>query len=67
MNPTIGWFEGKGKWNGKTIDVRFEAGEESGIDDAIETADNLWVDQAAWKRKVDDFAVEKSRSRMRTG
>jgi hypothetical protein len=59
MNPTIGWFEGKGKWNGKTIDVRFEAGEESGIDDAIETADNLWVDQAAWKQKVDDFAVEK--------
>lgn len=59
LNPTIGWFEGKAKWNRRMIELRFEKDETDGIDGAIKTAETLWEDQAAWKRRVDDFAVEK--------
>lgn len=59
LNPTIGWFEGKAKWNRRMIELRFEKDEADGIAEAINTAETLWENQAAWKRKVDDFAVEK--------
>jgi hypothetical protein len=59
MNPVIGWFEGKVKWNRKTIKLHLEPGEDGSISDAIKTAECLWSNQAAWKRKVDEFAVEK--------
>ncbi len=59
MNPLIGWFEGKVKWNRKTIKLHLEPGEKGGISDAIKTAESLWSNQSGWKRKVDDFAVEK--------
>jgi hypothetical protein len=59
LNPTIGWFEGKAKWNRRMIELRFETDEVDGIAEAIKTAETLWEDQAAWKRRVDDFAVEK--------
>jgi hypothetical protein len=59
MNPTIGWFEGKRRWNDKLIDVSFETSEDGGIGDAIKTAESLWSDQEAWKHEVDNLAVEK--------
>jgi hypothetical protein len=59
MNPLIGWFEGKVKWNRKTIELHLERDEDGGIAYAINTAENLWSDQAGWKRKVENFAVEK--------
>ena len=59
MNPTIGWFVGKREWDGRMIAVRFEEGEDDDIGGAIKTAETLWSDQAGWKRKVDDYAVEK--------
>lgn len=58
LNPRLNWFEGKAEWNGKTIDINFENDEGEGIGDAIKTAERLWLDQTAWKRKVDDFAVK---------
>jgi hypothetical protein len=59
LNPTIGWFEGKRRWNRKTVAVHFEKGEDNDISGAVKTAESLWSDQAAWKRKVDEYAVEK--------
>jgi hypothetical protein len=59
MNPLIGWFEGKVKWDRKTVELHLEPGEDGSIADAIKTAENLWADQAGWKRKVDEFAVER--------
>jgi hypothetical protein len=59
MNPLIGWFEGKAEWNRKPIALHLEPGEGGGIADAIETARALWADQAGWKRRVEDFAVER--------
>lgn len=59
MNPLIGWFEAKVKWNRKTVELHLVPGEDGGIGEAINTAERLWRDQAAWKRKVDEFAVEK--------
>jgi hypothetical protein len=59
LNPRVDWFEGKARWNGKTISISFERDENKAIDDAVETAERLWSDQAGWKRKVDDFAVKK--------
>jgi hypothetical protein len=53
----IGWFEGKAKWNRKTVALHLEPGEDGGIADAIKTAEALWAGQAAWQRKVDEFAV----------
>ena len=58
MNPLLGWFEGRAKWNRKNVELHLEPGEDSGIADAIKTAESLWADQAAWKRRVDEFAVE---------
>jgi hypothetical protein len=58
LNPKVNWFEGKADWNGKTIDIYFETDEEEGIGDAIKSAERLWSEQAAWKCKVDDFAVK---------
>jgi hypothetical protein len=59
MNPLVGWFEAKVNWNRMVVELRLESGEDGDIDDAIKTAESLWSDQAWWKRKVDDFAVEK--------
>jgi hypothetical protein len=59
MNPLTGWFEGKVKWNRTTVELRLEPSEDGGVADAIQTAERLWANQAAWKRKVDEFAVER--------
>jgi hypothetical protein len=47
------------KWNRKTVELHPEPGENGGIADAIKAAENLWSDEAAWKRKVDEFAMKK--------
>lgn len=59
LNPGIGRFEGKTKWNRKTLHVSVEQGPGDGIEDALKTAKALWSDQRGWKHKIDDFAVEK--------
>jgi hypothetical protein len=58
LDRTIDWFAGKREWNGVPIDVHFEIGDDGGIVGAITTAERLWADQAAWKRRIDDYAVE---------
>lgn len=57
MNPVIGWFGAKVKWNRKTIELHLDPDEEGDIGNAVKTAENLWSAQAGWKRKVEDFAV----------
>jgi hypothetical protein len=59
MNPLLSWFEGKARWNRKDVELHLEPGEDGSIADAIKTADSLWADQAAWKRKVEEFAVDR--------
>jgi hypothetical protein len=59
LNPRVNWFEGRAEWNGKTIDISFKKDEDERIAGALKTAEGLWSDHAAWKRKVDDFAVRK--------
>jgi hypothetical protein len=59
LDRSIGWFEGKASWNGRMVAVRFKTDGKDGVEGAVRTAETLWDDQAAWKRKVDDFALRK--------
>lgn len=59
LNPRVGWFEGKRSWNRKIVEVSFECGADNDITDAMKTAESLWAEQTVWKKKVNDFAVEK--------
>jgi hypothetical protein len=57
LNREVDWFEGKIDWNGETVIINLEKGEDGGIDAAIQTANVLLSDQATWKRRIDEFAV----------
>lgn len=58
LNRKLHWFEGKAKWNRHEVMLYLEPDEDGGIAGAIKTAESLWADQAAWKRKVEQFAVD---------
>ena len=40
-------------------DVVFTKSADGSIEDAIKTAETLWADEAGWKQRADDYAVEK--------
>jgi hypothetical protein len=58
LNRKLDWFEGKAKWNRREVMLHLDPDEDSGIAGAIKTAESLWADQAAWTRKVEQFAVD---------
>ena len=58
LDPRIGWFEGQRSWNRKSVAISFEKGEDGGIEGAVKTAEALWADQAGWKQKIEEFAVQ---------
>lgn len=58
LDRTIGWFEAEAKWNGESIRVTFPADDEKPGKDAITTAEALWSNQAKWKERVEEYAVE---------
>jgi len=51
------WFAGQALWNGRLIKLRLRRAED--LQSLVRTADALWTDEVAWKRRIDDFAVEK--------
>lgn len=59
LDQSIGWFSGKGNWNGINIELSFPIDENRKITKGLEMAEAMWKDQKKWKEKVDDFAVEK--------
>ena len=59
LNPALDWFEGTTSWNHAVVQVFVEKGQDDSITHALNTAKELWSNQKAWKRKVDEFAVEK--------
>lgn len=58
LNRKLHWFEGKAKWNGQEVLLHLDPDEDGGIAGALKTAESLWEDQVAWKRKVEQFAVD---------
>lgn len=60
LDRSIDWFEGKAKWNEKTIDITFSAepGEQKLPDQALQTAEQLWADQAEWNKKIEDYVIQ---------
>lgn len=68
----LGRFEGEVEWNGSLIDVYFVPNEDGELESALKTAEALWRDQAGWKRKIDEYAVQrllplKNRSWLKDG
>jgi len=59
LSREFDWFEGKRKWNRRLTDVVFTKSADGSIEDAIKTAETLWADEAGWKQRADDYAVEK--------
>ena len=58
LDRSIGWFRGKVEWNRVLIEISFSSDDGKTIVDGLTTADALWNDQAGWKRKVDEYAVQ---------
>ena len=58
LNRELHWFDGKANWNRHEVLLHLDPDEDGGIAEAIKTAESLWADQAAWKRKVEQFAVD---------
>lgn len=58
LDHDLDWFEGIAEWNGESITVDFRADENGSIDNALKTAEQLWADQASWKRRVDELALD---------
>src|SRR5262249_12309958 len=58
LDRQLDWFEGTVKWNRKEVRLYLQRDDDGGIARAIETAETLWADQAAWKRQFEELAVE---------
>jgi hypothetical protein len=58
LNRELDWFEGKAKWNRKEVKLHLERDADGGIAGALRTVESLWADQASWRRKVEEIAVE---------
>lgn len=58
LNRKINWFEGKARWNGKSVEISFETGSKVGLKSLLKTANALFDDSAGWGKKVKDFAVQ---------
>jgi hypothetical protein len=58
LNRKLNWFEGKTTWNGHEVILHLDPDEDGGVAGALTTAESLWDDQAGWKRKVEQFAVD---------
>lgn len=58
LNRKYDWFEAKAKWNRKRIELTFKTRNDGTIDIALGIAEQLWINEALWKRKIDDFAVQ---------
>jgi hypothetical protein len=57
LDRSIDWFEGAASWDGDLIDVTFESDENGSIEAQLSTADTLWLAQASWKARIEDFAI----------
>jgi hypothetical protein len=57
LNRKLNWFEGKAKWGRREVRLHLDPDEDGGIAGAIQTAESLWADQAAWQRTFEQFAV----------
>lgn len=58
LNRSINWFEGESVWNEQVVRITFDESSLEEMPKYLTTAEKLWDDQALWKQKVDDFAVE---------
>lgn len=60
LDRSIDWFEGDAKWDNRPIRITFsvDEGEQKLTDQALQTAENLWVDQAMWNQRIQDYAIQ---------
>jgi hypothetical protein len=58
LDPSVGWFAGKKKWGRNEIELHVQPDNKRRVDAALKTATSLWSNQAAWQRKVEEFAVK---------
>lgn len=59
LDRRIDRFEGSSVWNGVSIRISFEMDEHRSIDKPLKTAESMFADQLAWKRRIDAYAVQK--------
>ncbi len=58
LDRRINWFEGQADWSGERIRVSFPADQGTVPRDSLNAAERLWADQATWKKRIDDYAVQ---------
>lgn len=58
LDRRINWFQGKTKWNGKRVEILFEADADLHIDSQLATADKLFSKSDKWGQAVNDFAIQ---------
>ncbi len=58
LDRKLDWFEGKARWQGRQIIVRFPTEDRKSIaGSALETAETIWKDQAKWELKVNNLII----------
>jgi hypothetical protein len=58
LDRSIGWFDGKSEWNGKSVQLSFDVEDSNDIGTALEVAEQLWADEVGWKTKVEAYAIQ---------
>lgn len=65
LDHYLDWFEGEATWDGETIDLHFHDVQRQGeVDErqlgeaALTHAEQIWSNESAWKKRIEDFAVK---------
>ena len=59
FDEKIAWFEKELEWNGQLVSVAIQIEDTSLLTDHLQTLEQLMDKQQMWKRKIEDFGVEK--------
>jgi hypothetical protein len=57
LDRTFDWFTGEASWRGRQVPVYLKAKDPRPFQKALSAAHSLWRTQAAWDRRVREFAV----------
>jgi hypothetical protein len=52
-------YEAAADWGGAAVELSLEAADETEAQQCLAVARQLWAEQTAWKKRIDDFAVAK--------
>jgi hypothetical protein len=58
LDRRVDWYETRATWGTTKVQLYVSPDEQGGLQSSLRTAKALWSDQAAWDRRVRDYAVQ---------